>query len=46
MPNAVDSAAVAGVIDLLRAQGSWFLAVRYGARRGVLFVPPRPASRN
>ena len=45
MPNAVDSAAVAGVIDLLRAQGSWFLAVRYGARR-VLFVPPRPASRN
>lgn len=29
MPATVDSAAVAGVIDLLRCQGSWALSLRY-----------------
>eukprot|EP00931_Biecheleriopsis_adriatica_P026260 TRINITY_DN15999_c0_g2_i2.p1 TRINITY_DN15999_c0_g2~~TRINITY_DN15999_c0_g2_i2.p1 ORF type:complete len:1401 (-),score=231.76 TRINITY_DN15999_c0_g2_i2:11-4213(-) len=29
MPCAVDSCAVAGLMDLLRTQGSWFLSIRY-----------------
>ena len=29
MPATVDSAAVAGVMDLLRCKGSWFHAVRF-----------------
>lgn len=29
MPATVDSAAVAGMIDVLRTQGSWYLSVRY-----------------
>ena len=37
MPAAVDSAAVAGLIDLHRAQGCWYLAVRYA----FLFGPDR-----
>ncbi|KAH8068469.1 hypothetical protein JL721_6607 [Aureococcus anophagefferens] len=37
MPAAVDSAAVAGLIDLHRCQGCWYLAVRYA----FLFGPDR-----
>lgn len=35
MPSVVDSAAIAGVVDLLRAQGSWDLSVRYAFLFGV-----------
>ena len=35
MPSVVDSAAIAGVIDLLRTQGSWDLSVRYAFLFGV-----------
>ena len=34
MPTSVDSCAVAGMIDLLRAQGSWFHAARYAFHFG------------
>ena len=34
MPCSVDSCAVAGMLDLLRAQGSWFLAARYAFHLG------------
>ena len=34
MPAAVDSCAVAGMLDLLRAQGSWFLAARFAFHLG------------
>jgi hypothetical protein len=36
-PSAVDSACVAGIIDLLRCQGSWYHSVRFG----FLFGPER-----
>jgi hypothetical protein len=36
-PSAVDSACVAGIIDLLRCQGSWYHSVRFG----FLFGPTR-----
>ena len=35
MPCSVDSAAIAGLVDLHRAQGCWFLAARYGVLFGV-----------
>ena len=37
MPSTVDSAAVAGILDLLRCQGVWYHSVRYG----FLFGPTR-----
>jgi hypothetical protein len=36
-PSAVDSACVAGIMDLVRAKGSWYHAVRFG----FLFGPER-----
>ena len=36
-PSAVDSACVAGIMDLLRTQGSWYHSVRFG----FLFGPER-----
>ena len=36
-PSAVDSACVAGIVDLVRTKGSWFHSVRFG----FLFGPIR-----
>ena len=36
MPDAVDSACIAGLLDLLRAEGLWLASARYGYLYGAL----------
>ena len=44
MPDAVDSACIAGLLDLLRAKGLWLASARYGYLYGAL-EPASPAQR-
>ena len=44
MPDAVDSACIAGLLDLLRAKGLWLASARFGYLYGAL-EPASPAQR-